>query len=233
MKETASTERIYCMQEALKPQKSGIDGGFSGIPTRESLLSRLKNQNDDESWQDFFDTYWRLIYNAALRMGLNDAEAQDVVQETVMSVLKSINGFRYDPAKGTFKGWLLHLTHWRIIDQRRKEQRESGNLGERETNGQANDETDILERIPNPTGELEAIWDEEWERNLWAAALDRVKKKVDLKQYQIFDLYVLKEWKVSEVARVMGVNAGQVYLIKHRIQNILKVELKGLHFKPV
>src|SRR5882757_5840711 len=85
------------------------------IPTRQSLLSRLKDWNDQESWKVFFDTYWRLIYGAALKAGLNDAEAQDVVQETVVSVLKSMGSFDYNTEKGSFKGWLLRLTSWRIV----------------------------------------------------------------------------------------------------------------------
>ena len=205
-----------------------------GIPTRRSLLSRLKNWNDNESWRVFFDTYWQLIYNTAIRAGLNDAEAQDVVQETIISVLKSIPNFRYDPNKGTFKGWLLRLTQRRIVDQGRKRQKGPGDFQQQNFNGRADDETDLLERIPDPTGgQMEAIWDAEWEQNLLAAALERTKAKVDLKQYQIFDLYAVKGWKVSEVARVMGVNPGQVYLIKHRIQKILQKEVDWIRARPV
>src|SRR3954468_4303295 len=80
------------------------------IPTRQSLLSRLKDWGDQESWTVFFDTYWKLIYHAAMKAGLTEAEAQDVVQETVISVLKSMETFRYDPEKGSFKTWLLRLT---------------------------------------------------------------------------------------------------------------------------
>ena len=89
------------------------------LPTRYSLLSRLKDYEDQESWRDFFETYWRLIYSTAIKAGLNDAEAQDVVQETILSVLRKIPEFEYDPQIGSFKCWLLQLTTWRIIDQRR------------------------------------------------------------------------------------------------------------------
>ena len=87
------------------------------IPTRSSLLSRLKNWDDQESWKDFFNTYWRLIYEVALKAGLSDAEAQEVVQETVILVAKKMQDFKYDPAVGSFKNWLLHTTRWRINDQ--------------------------------------------------------------------------------------------------------------------
>src|SRR5215471_16363220 len=90
------------------------------ISTRYSLLSRLQNWGDQESWKDFFDTYWRLIYSIALKSGLTEAEAEDVVQETVICVAKDIDKFRRDRRLGTFKGWLRNLTRWRVADQLRK-----------------------------------------------------------------------------------------------------------------
>src|SRR6059058_5511900 len=93
------------------------------IPTRRSLLSRLKQWDDQESWQDFFNTYWRLIYSVARRAGLGDGEAQDVVQETVAAVARQMPNFKYDPQAGSFKSWLLLITRRRILDHLRKEYR--------------------------------------------------------------------------------------------------------------
>src|SRR5882757_6413 len=90
------------------------------LQTRVTLLNRLKDWGDHSSWQEFFDRYWKLIYGVARKAGLGEAEAQDVVQETLFSVAKHIPGFKYDPALGSFKGWLLNMTRWRIIDQIRK-----------------------------------------------------------------------------------------------------------------
>src|SRR5881397_1239133 len=92
-----------------------VTGGL--IPTRQSLLSRLKNWDDRESWNDFFTTYWKLIFITARKSGLTQAEAEDVVQETVICVCKRIPKFKYDRRTGTFKSWLLRLTYWRIQDQ--------------------------------------------------------------------------------------------------------------------
>src|SRR5580765_6223816 len=90
------------------------------LSTRYSLLSRLQNRDDQESWKDFFDTYWRLIYSMALKSGLSESEAQDVVQETVITMAKDIHKFKRDRALGTFKAWLRKTVHWRIADQFRK-----------------------------------------------------------------------------------------------------------------
>lgn len=88
--------------------------GTELIPTRRSLLNRLKDWGDQAGWQEFFDTYWRLVYKVALKAGLTETEAQEVVQETLLEVAKKMPGFNYDPAAGSFKSWLLHTTRWKI-----------------------------------------------------------------------------------------------------------------------
>src|SRR5690242_8560875 len=94
------------------------------IPTRASLLNRLKNPGDDVSWNEFYVTYRELIYSVARRAGLAEQEADEVVQNTLISVAKKMPGFTYDPAKDSFKGWLLTVTRWRIQDQLEQRARE-------------------------------------------------------------------------------------------------------------
>jgi len=196
------------------------------IPTRRSLLSRLRDLGDQESWSDFFHSYWRLIYEVALKAGLSDTEAQEVVQETVISVAKQMPGFRYDPARGKFKGWLLLITRRRIADLVRKRMQVSGASGGHPV------ETLNLEQIESvldPAGcELEAIWAQEWEKHLFNAAVANIKKQVKPEHYQLFDLYVVQKWPVRKITQTLGVNAGQVYLAKHRISSLLKKEIARL-----
>jgi RNA polymerase sigma-70 factor (ECF subfamily) len=201
------------------------------IPTRESLLSRIKDWEDRESWQDFFDTYWRLIYNLARKAGLPDAEAQDIVQETVLSVARKIEGFRYHPKVCSFKSWMLQITRWRIINQLKKREREkTGNVSCLSESGET---PDLLSQIPDPAGfDLEAIWDEEWKKNLLAAALERIKRQADPEQFQIFDLYCLEQLPVQKVAQTLGVSVARVYLAKHRLGRLLKKEIKRLENQP-
>ena len=201
------------------------------IPTRHSLLDRLKDWSDHESWKVFFDTYWRLIYRTAIKAGLTDAEAQDVVQETVISVLKSMPEFETRSRKGSFKSWLLRLTGWRITDQLRKRQR---HINRTQPEPLTSTKTAVIERVPDPAGqELEALWDKEWEMNILEAAVDGLKKKVEARQFQIFDLHVLQEWPVSRVAQALKINRAAIYLTKHRLNKLLKKEIARLRTKPI
>jgi len=201
------------------------------IPTRQSLLSRLKNHDDSKSWEDFFTTYWRLIYSVAVKAGLNDMEAQEVVQETVIAISKKIPEFKYNPETGSFKAWLMNQTRWRIKDQFRKRQRDAKAF---QPVVEENDGPLIIEGYADPAGpELEGIWDAEWQQNLVDAAIERVRPNVSAKQYQIFDLYVNKEWPVEKVQRTLGISASQVYLAKHRISELIKKEIQSLETKLI
>jgi len=205
------------------------------LPTRRSLLRRLKDADDQAGWQEFFDIYWKLIYGVALKAGLTDAEAQDVVQETVIAVSKHIGEFKYDPARCSFKTWLLLLTRQRIGRQFHKRrglappQPQEGTRNRTAPEHSEMERTATVERVPDPAGlALEALWDEEWDQHVLKVATERVKGQVKTEHFQMFDLYVLRHWPVGEVARVMGVSAGQVYLAKHRVGRLLKKELNRL-----
>lgn len=181
------------------------------IPTRASLLSRLKNWEDTESWRAFFDTYWKLIYGFALRRGLSHDEAQEVVQETVLAVARSIARFQYDPKACSFKTWLLTVTRLKIANQFARRARQPTPAANPSPDHSGS--TPCLHRVPDtPPGPWEQAWDAEWQKNLADVALGRVKRRVSIEQYQMFDLFVLKGWPASDVARTLGVTIGHVYV---------------------
>ena len=196
------------------------------IATRATLLNRLKDWQDQSSWQDFFDTYWQLIYRVAIQRGLNESEAQDVVQETMVAVAKHMPGFKYDPAIGSFKAWLLNLTRWRITDQYRKRAKYAEH---RAYSDEPETGTSAIEKVPDQSDQkISTIWEDEWEKNLLEAALAKVKRKVDPQKFQIFDLYVNKQWPPEKVAHAFNIPVAQVYLAKHRVTDVLKEEVRRL-----
>ena len=195
--------------------------------TRSSLVARLRNWEDHGSWQDFFDTYWKLIYAVAIKAGLADAEARDVVQETVVAVAKQLRGDGYDRSKSSFKNWLCLITRRRIIDHFRKRTEAEARPAPRPPDETSR--TDTLGRVPDPASlDIDSVWEEEWQKNLVDAAIERVKHQVTPKQFQIFDLSVLRQLAVAEVAVLLKVNAAQIYLTRHRVGSLIKKEVKRL-----
>ena len=202
-------------------------GAEDPAATRSSLVKRLRNWEDQGSWQDFFDTYWKLIYAVALKAGLSETEARDVVQETVLAVAKQMRENGYDRTKSSFKNWLCLITRRRIIDHFRK--RTDPKLRPMLQSSDETTRTDTIARVPDPASlELDSVWEEEWQKNLLDAAIERVKRQVTPKQFQIFDLSVLRELSVAEVTALLKVNAAQVYLARYRVGALVKKEAKRL-----
>lgn len=202
--------------------------------TRKSLIERLADWEDQRTWDEFYQTYWRLIYSVSLKAGLKNEEAFDVVQETVLAVAKQWKkGQVYDPAKGSFKTWLMNITRWRIADQFRAKQRNpaAANQAGGTPNADGDERrTATIDRLEGENGAdiLDQVWEREWMSNLTEVALQRVKKLVSPKQYQIFHAYVVKEWEVAKVTRELGVSQSQVYLAKHRVGALMKDEIEKL-----
>ncbi len=202
--------------------------------TRMSLIERLADWEDQRTWDEFYQTYWRLIFSVSTKSGLSHDEAFDVVQETVLSVAKQWKkGQKYDPAKGSFKTWLMNITRWRIADQFRKKQRNPAAMNQSGgTPGGDGDmrNTATIERLAGEDGEdiLEKMWENEWRTNLSDVAIERVKKLVSPKQFQIFHAYVIKDWDVARVKEELGVSPSQVYLAKHRVGGLIKKEIDVL-----
>lgn len=201
------------------------------VPTRRSLLSRLKHWDDQRSWQDFYDIYGPLIYRAACKAGLTETEAEDVVQETVLAVTTAIHRYRYQPERCAFKTWLHAITRRQVADQFGKRQGKGRVL---EPLPNAGVETSAAHNLPDPASHaLEETFEREWERTLLEAATERVKRRASPPQFQIFEYHVLQRHSARETMRDLGVSAARVYLAKHRVARLLRHEVAYLRTKHV
>src|SRR5690348_10326975 len=120
---------------------------YIGPATSGSLLIKIRDPQDYEAWYEFYNRYEPIIHRVALSRGLSDSEAQDVVQETMLSVKNKIGQFEYDPVKGKFKSWLMTLVGWRIDDQFRKRDRRMLPLTKDDA---GSERTPAAARVPDP-----------------------------------------------------------------------------------
>ena len=86
--------------------------------TDEKLIQKAI-QGDQRAWLKLVTRYESCVYQYALRMTSNSADAMDVMQETFISVSRSLPDFRGD---SQFKTWLLRIAHFRTVEfyRRRK-----------------------------------------------------------------------------------------------------------------
>ena len=201
----------------------------SSIQTRPSLLNRLKAGDDTESWQDFYRIYGKLVRDFAIQAGLTDTEADEVVQETAIAMARHLPEFHYDPKVCRFKTWLLNQASWRIKDQLKKRNRHAGIVGGSPVRPTDETRTATINRVPDLAAtNLDTIFETEWRKNLFAVALDRIKDKFSLKQFQVFDLLVLKEWPARDVAKSLGLSLANIYVTRHRVAAAVKKEIARL-----
>ena len=209
--------------------RTDLGAEFEGelVPTRHSLVERLRDLGNNSAWQEFFDTYWKLIYCAAVKGGLSDDEAEEVVQETVIGVARRMESFRYDPRTCSFKGWLMLITRRRIIDRLRKRQTRPQCFVPLPADTHTSD-TQL--QIPDTMAEdtFAGLWDEEWQRNLVDAAMERVKRQVSGEHYQIFYLHSVKNMPARDIGELLGVSAAKVYVVRHRVGRLVKREVRAL-----
>ncbi len=187
------------------------------IPTRSALLVQVKDLDDTHAWAEFCEMYGGLIRRLALKQGLTEDEADDVMQKVFVGVSRNIGDFQYDRTKCSFKHWLSQMVQWRIRDRLRERLPiEEPHRDEDSTEGCEDDGTESV--IP----ELEAVWDAEWHRNLIEVASDRVRKQVSPKQFQIYYLHILNELPVADVVRRLHVSPAQVYLARLRVGRVFR-----------
>ena len=192
---------------------SGRMDNATQTPT--TLLRAMRDMDNHGGWKEFHDKYARVIHDAARSQGLSETEAEDVVQETLLSVVRTMPDFDYNPARCSFKTWLLHLTRCRIADHFRRRPPVSFL---RDVPIRDGPRTSTVNRIPDPSGsDLSAVWENEWRENLVALALERFKPQVSPIHFQIFYLLIVRQAAPRQVANALKVNLGLVYLVRHRL----------------
>jgi RNA polymerase sigma factor (sigma-70 family) len=191
--------------------------------TRASLLQRVRDWSDNTSWNEFYQIYSQQIHSLALKSGLSLEEAEDVVQATMLGVADRIRDFQYDRAAGSFKAWICAQAKSKVIDTLRRRHRQEHLFPPRDC---PTTRTGTVGRLPDPQNDHEAFLDRDWNEAVTETALARVRSTVKPKHYQIFDLYVVKQWPLRRISRTLGVSVPHVYVIKSRVSLLLKKQTR-------
>jgi RNA polymerase sigma-70 factor (ECF subfamily) len=183
--------------------------------TQPSLLVRLRDARDREAWARFVDLYAPVVYRFARRRGLQDADAADLTQTVLLQVARAIGGFDYDPARGSFRGWLFTL----VSNQLRKA------FGRSRPGGRGSGDTDVqrlLEAEPAPAEDPLESWEGAWRRQTFAWAAAQVRASCGERTWRAFWQTAALGRPGKEVAAELGMTPAAVYLAKGRVMARLK-----------
>jgi RNA polymerase sigma-70 factor (ECF subfamily) len=178
--------------------------------TSTSLLDGLLDPQNDRVWTEFFERYGPIVHAFARKLGLRDHEAEDAVQETMVTFVTKYREGAYDREKGRLRSWLCGLAHHKILhlhDRRQRRERQAGGPSRRSPS---------LESIPDSNDAAE-IWEAEWRHAVVRHCLDLIRDETDPVRLRAFELYTLQGWSADDVAAELGISRNMVYLSKSRV----------------
>src|SRR4051812_33361107 len=184
------------------------------IPTRASLLVRLRDPRDGAAWRQFVDLYAPLVYGYARKQGLQDADAADLSQEALAAVAGAVGRLEYDPARGSFRNWLFTVVRHKLSNWHRSQKNRTFGSGDTATHR-------LLEQCPLPQTE-DAAWEAEWEQSVFAWACEQVRQGVTDITWQAFWRTAMDGQPTRQVADDLGLTTTAVYLARRRVLARLK-----------
>ena len=187
------------------------------LQTRPSLLMRLKNARDDAAWSQFLEIYAPVVYRYCRRRGLQDGDACAVTQEVMAQVARTAPQFDYHPERGRFRDWLGVLARNKLIDHARTAARAA-----RLVNGSALDPDKIA------ANGADSDWSEEFDAQLYRAALERIRTHFEPTSWRAFELTWVDGEPAASAARALGISVDTVYVAKSRILKRLREEVLAL-----
>jgi RNA polymerase sigma factor (sigma-70 family) len=189
--------------------------------TRASLLVRIRDGKDGDAWGEFVRAYAPVVYGYARKRGLQDADAADLMQEVLRSVAGAAAKLVYDPARGSFRGWLFTVTRnklYTFLERYRRHPRGSGDEGSQ----------DRLEEHPAPEADGAALWDREYETRLAGWAMERVRGGFRDHTWRAFHLTAVEGKSAREAGETLGMSPGAVLVAKSRVLARLRQEIQQL-----
>ncbi len=199
------------------------------LQTQESLIERLSTQSLDCDWERFYRQYWAVILNFAQRQGLDQATASDVLQETMILLMRKLPDFKYERARGRFRNWLLTLVAGKVRDARKREAaRRTLSISEcGPGDGQSLEMT-----LAAPDRDAAAELDRVWMQVVAEEALRRIQCEPNIKPetLAVFTAYAVEGRPAEEVAARFGIKENAVYQIRSRITERLRQEVAAIEF---
>jgi RNA polymerase sigma factor (sigma-70 family) len=192
--------------------------------TRASLLARLGNPEDRLAWQQFVELYGSLVYGFVRQRGLQDADAADLTQEVLLAIAQTAGRWRYNPERGSFRGWLYGITRHKIAQLLSSRNGEPLGTGDSYTHQR-------LAEAPEPECEAEETWEREYQQHLMRLAAARIQKNFSPSTWKAFWRTAVEGASGATVAAELGLSVGAVYVARSRVLARLTEEIKQMRIE--
>lgn len=195
------------------------------VETNESLLERVRRVDAHDAWREFFHAYGSTILRYARKLGLSDHQAEEVLQETMVALMRQLPAFRYDRGKGKFRNFLLTIVHRKSLSALRRAKGEPAvSLDSDDPWGRQ--VAASLSKNGDRLSDEQAVQDR-WKEALMEDALARLESNPALADgtFAAFRAYALENRSATEVAAEFGLTENAVYQIKNRVIRRLRADV--------
>ena len=181
------------------------------LNTRVTLLIRLRDKHDNDSWEEFTNYYSNYVYAVLKGMGVNFDDLDDMNQSILLKLWKSLPDFEYQPKKGSFRSWLCTVIRRSVYNYFRDKQQAAELKSE-----------DIV------NAEVEKIAEKEWMIHIASLAWDNISEEFSS---TVKNTYIkLSNGESAEaIAEELNISRGSVYVYKERVQKALRKEVRKLN----
>ena len=186
---------------------------FNNETTRSSVIRAVANTENEAAWQRFFDLYAGFVFSIARSKGLNDTDADDIVQMVFADLARNLPTFKYDRAKGRFRSYLSGLVHWRVMDKLK--------AGKRDADLKAA----VWEEAKGAAAEDDGFAEREWQAAALEEALRRIKPEVRPEHYAAFVASTVEGQDTDVVMKLYGISRDSLYQIRKRLTVKLREKL--------
>lgn len=176
--------------------------------TQPSLLSRVRDPADQEAWRLFEAKYRELILRFCRRRGLQQADAEDVLQLAMQFLVKSLPQFAYDPKRGRFRDYLYQTVRSALSRHAKGPKSADRAL-----------DTSMMAALPDEDDSRggAALWEREWINHHYRLAMDTIKQTFDSRSLDVFER-LMSGSGVDETARAFEMSAEAVYKVRQRVR---------------
>lgn len=186
---------------------------MQGPETRETLLARLNSPRSEEGWREFAAIYCPLVYRVAKAKGLQHVDAEDLTQDVLAVVERSLDQF--DPTIGGFRSWLYQITRNLVVNHLT---RRRGPLGSGDS-----DVAHMLSQQPNVDDQTATLFRLEYRRARFQHATSIVKAEFSEATWAAFWLTAVELQPIASVATQLGKSEGAIRVARCRVLDRLRV----------
>jgi len=189
----------------------------SATQTSYTLLMRVRDVSDQQAWNEFVECYAPKIFLWCRRFHLQESDASDVTQEVLVKLVSAMQSFVYDPARGSFRGWLKTITTNAVRDLGRTWQRDGRAVGNAHL-------AQLLESLEDPKAVkvLEEVIEGAHQQQILQEAETQVALRVQPHTWKAYQLTAMQQRPAAQVARELQMRISEVYVAKSRVMKMLR-----------